>query len=463
MLALALAMALLGAPRAEDVRSQVLLLPPATEAGVSAERARLLSQALERAVAAEPGFRLAPASDDLVEALASDPGCRDQPACMKALLTGEVVLVVDPRLAPQGAGLALELRLLQQGNLAQRHGTSTSGAALARSAQRELEALLAGLGPELWLYQQALAGDSDAADKLEAQFPHSPWLLALQDAARRQPPPRSSSQRPGVAVATTATEPEPEPELPAPAPLVAPPPPALTTASAPTAAPEPEPEPEPTASTPTAAPPPSRSFVASTAAAPASDRAGVSPTPAPEPIPVPQPASEGLETWQVPKAMRSGTDDARFRALELAESRTGLTDAIVWVMKNDPNDEVRRKAWRVIRARWRKGVGSSSLNQAAAVWVFEHRPAERAEAAWAIAQYGVVSFDGRDMLAMFDAALKQPHTPGAYDLAAATLILGGRTHRLPQARLIVEEAIDRERDSLRRRQLKRALMQHGGG
>jgi hypothetical protein len=478
---LLLALVLLGAPRADDVRSQVLLLPVATEAGVSAERARQLSQALEGAVAAEPGFRLAVADPGLVAALADDPGCRDQPACLKALLASEVTLAVDARLAPQGVGLALELRLLQQGELALRHGATTSGAGLARAAERELSALLVGFSPELWLYLRAKAGEDEAADQLEGQFPHSPWLLALQDTARRQPPPASSGRRPGAAVVASVERAEPEPPALVETPPLEPAPTnSTTTTISTTTTPEPTrpppsrsfvasttaaPEPTPRSARTEPAPAPSRSFVASDTAEPEEDPTPAATTATEHPGTPPTTAADqrDLEAWQVPKAMRSGTDDARFRALELAESRPGLTGSIVWVMKHDPNDEVRRKAWRVIRARWRKGVGTDSHNQAAAIWVFEHRPSERAEAAWAIAQYGQAVFEGRDMLAMYDAALKQPYAPLAYDLAAATLVLGGRHHRSSAARMIVEEAIERERDALRRRQLKRALTVHGRG
>jgi hypothetical protein len=507
MLGLLLALVLASSPRAEDARTPVLVLPPSALGGVSSQRTAQLSAAIEAAVEAEPGFRLAAPVPALEAALTSDPGCREQPACLRGLLEGRASLAVDARISPHGGGLALELRLLDGGGLVARQAAVTSVGGMAGAARRELATLLAGRSPELWLYQQARAGDSQAAERLEAQFPGSPWLMALQEMDRRSPPPASAMPRPGATVAAPTSEPRPAPVVQAVAELgraapaaaapvaVAPPAPAAVApvavappapaAAAPVAVappaplpamiapPEPaftfDPEPQPTtAPQPVAAPEPvaatsGRSFVASTAAAPGGDRpVAVTPTPKEQPEAPPGHTSGSIDASRVPKDMRAGSDDTRYRALELAEQRPDLTDAIVWVLQHDPNDEVRRKAWRVIRARWRKDVGSRASNQAAAIWVFEHRPTERAEAAWAIAQYGLSVFEGRDMLAMFDAALIQPYGAQAYDLAAAALVLGARTHRLAQARMVVEEAIEQERDAMRRRQLKRALMQHGG-
>jgi hypothetical protein len=481
MLGLLLALVLASSPRAEDARTPVLVLPPSVLGGVSSQRTAQLSAAIEAAVEAEPGFRLAAPVPALEAALASDPGCREQPACLRGLLEGRASLAVDARISPHGGGLALELRLLDGGGLVARQAAVTSVGGMAGAARRELATLLAGRSPELWLYQQARAGDSQAAERLEAQFPGSPWLMALQEMDRRSPPPASAMPRPGATVAAPTSEPRPAPVVqavaelgraapaaaapvavapPAPLPaMIAPPEPAFTfdPEPQPTTAPQPVAAPEPVAATS------GRSFVASTAAAPGGDRpVAVTPTPKEQPEAPPGHTSGSIDASRVPKDMRAGSDDTRYRALELAEQRPDLTDAIVWVLQHDPNDEVRRKAWRVIRARWRKDVGSRASNQAAAIWVFEHRPTERAEAAWAIAQYGLSVFEGRDMLAMFDAALIQPYGAQAYDLAAAALVLGARTHRLAQARMVVEEAIEQERDAMRRRQLKRALMQHGG-
>jgi len=496
MLCLLMAMALITAPQAEDARSPVALLPPAVESGVPSQRAQQLMTNLDRAVQENPGFRQIALDPDVVARLEADPGCRDQPPCLEPLLADQAHWAIEPRLRLQAGDLVLELRLLEAGVLVLRHSGATSAVGLGQTARQEINALLTGRAPDLRLYQLAQSGDAQAAISLATQFPHSPWLLALQDAARRQPPPRSNTSRPGIQVVQAqAADLELEPIAPPPAaPAPDPAPRAQPTQSfieaelpepfeAPKAAPAPVTAPAPEPHRPAR---PSRSFVASSSAGSApgddSQRAGSAdggaalsheafrqpPTPQAPPsepgAPVPPiTQSRDIAEFQVPSAMRSGTDDQRYSALGYAERRPEATAAIVWVMKNDPNNELRRKAWRVIRARWRQGSGTAADNQAAAIWVFEHRPDERGEAALAIAQYGVSQFEGRDMLAMFATALERPHGTDAYNLTAAILVLGDRNHRMQRAITIVEETIQHEQDVMRRRAMKRALLRYSAG
>lgn len=79
-------------------------------------------------------------------------------------------------------------------------------------------------------------------------------------------------------------------------------------------------------------------------------------------------APVGVAEARVPEDLRTGTTKQRIDALVRYETRQDATAAIEWVMKNDPDDEVRQKAWRVLRARWKRGTGDSAEHEAAAIW-----------------------------------------------------------------------------------------------
>lgn len=80
----------------------------------------------------------------------------------------------------------------------------------------------------------------------------------------------------------------------------------------------------------------------------------------------------GFSEADVPIDLKTGSSGERYDALGRYESQEHMTSAIVWVMKNDSDFEVRRKAWRVIRARWRRGTGVAYEHEAAAVWLSSH-------------------------------------------------------------------------------------------
>lgn len=71
----------------------------------------------------------------------------------------------------------------------------------------------------------------------------------------------------------------------------------------------------------------------------------------------------------LPSDLTGGTPDARIDALVRYEPDPDATAVIVWVMKNDGSADVRAKAWRVVRARWKRGTGSAADHEAAAIWL----------------------------------------------------------------------------------------------
>lgn len=91
----------------------------------------------------------------------------------------------------------------------------------------------------------------------------------------------------------------------------------------------------------------------------------------------------------IPEDLRTGSSKQRIDALVRYETRSDMTDAIVWVMKHDDDADVRMKAWRVLRARWKRGVGEYATNEAAAVWAAANgSQAMRVEALDALGERG---------------------------------------------------------------------------
>jgi hypothetical protein len=95
---------------------------------------------------------------------------------------------------------------------------------------------------------------------------------------------------------------------------------------------------------------------------------GAAATPAVRAVATPAPRVE-FTVDQVPAELKSGTPGARMDALVRHEPDAAMTDAIVWVLKNDSDAAVQFKAWRVVRARWKRGTGNASAHEAAAAWV----------------------------------------------------------------------------------------------
>lgn len=86
---------------------------------------------------------------------------------------------------------------------------------------------------------------------------------------------------------------------------------------------------------------------------------------------VTEPAAPAAEfsAADLPADLKGGTGDSREEALVRYEDNGSMTQAIVWVMKHDSDPDVQMKAWRVVRARWKRGTGAASEHEAAAVWL----------------------------------------------------------------------------------------------
>ncbi len=166
---------------ATDGRVGVTVLPAHTSGGVSSVAAAQLTATGSALLVAAPSYRLEPLGDEALERLAQDAPCRELASCLATLLPRDTKLVLDPRLELRDGILALDLRLLYEGELVRRHGSSVTNATLPDVIARELPLLLSGWSNEARLYARALGGDERAEATLREHFPASAWVRSLDE------------------------------------------------------------------------------------------------------------------------------------------------------------------------------------------------------------------------------------------------------------------------------------------
>lgn len=136
----------------------------------------------------QPGFQGAVLDASAIAALAATPGCRDQRACLSALLPAGTDLVLDPRLQVHADTSSADLRLrLPDGTWSRRFAVALGATTAAADASAPLPQLLAGWSRAGRLYGLALQGDVEARRQLVERYPDDPWTLAL-------PPPTSGGR-----------------------------------------------------------------------------------------------------------------------------------------------------------------------------------------------------------------------------------------------------------------------------
>lgn len=142
----------------------------------------------------------------------------------------------------------------------------------------------------------------------------------------------------------------------------------------------------------------------------------------------------------VPAALQSGTVDDRIDALGRYEKDASATAAIVWVMKNDPSPEVRRKAWRVVRARWNRGTGQASEHEEAASWAAANGASDtRKEAVDALGKHTV-------QLSRVSRYLDDASGDMRIQAAQATAEVGVRVGKRGEARTLLQARLAKETD-----------------
>ncbi len=112
-------------------------------------------------------------------------------------------------------------------------------------------------------------------------------------------------------------------------------------------------------------------------------------------------ASTGATTPKVRAALdpAQASVEEREEAVTTLEDDPAATAEIIAVMQTDPEPAVQKRAWRVLRARWKRGTGESAEHQAAALWLLEHPELGlQVEALKALGKYGDDLATAQDLL-----------------------------------------------------------------
>ena len=158
-------------------------------------------------------------------------------------------------------------------------------------------------------------------------------------------------------------------------------------------------------------------------------------------------AADTFTAEDLPADLKGGTPDSREEALVRYENDPSMTQAIVFVMKHDSSDDVRFKAWRVVRARWNKRTGVAAEHEAAAVWLVNHgSDKERVEA---LAELG----DLGHSMGTLEKAAGDPSDSVRSAAAEAIYEMGKRTGKRAEAKEILKERRKVESSSSIRKKL----------
>jgi hypothetical protein len=143
--------------------------------------------------------------------------------------------------------------------------------------------------------------------------------------------------------------------------------------------------------------------------------------------------------------------EEREEAVTALEDDPGATAAIVQVLQTDPEPAVQHRAWRVLRARWKRGTGEPAEHQAAAVWVIEHGElGMQAEAMKAMGEYG-------DDLALAQSLLEHGEPKLARAACQATAGIAGRQGQPELAKETVQACLERLDDKRSQKVLGKLL------
>lgn len=158
-------------------------------------------------------------------------------------------------------------------------------------------------------------------------------------------------------------------------------------------------------------------------------------------------AQSEFSAEQVPEDLRSGSANAREEALVRYEGDPSMTDAIAWVMKNDDDAGVRKKAWRVLRARWKRGTGAAAAHEAAAVWA-----AANADEDTRVEALGAIGERSRNLTAAAK-HLADASQPVRIAAGAAIFEIGSRTGKRAEAKKLLQDRLALESASPVRKKL----------
>ena len=170
------------------------------------------------------------------------------------------------------------------------------------------------------------------------------------------------------------------------------------------------------------------------------EEAAAAPAAAPRRASAPSEGAAAPQPVELPADLRTGSADDRIEALTRYEDEPRATAWIVEVMKHDPDYEVRKKAWRVVRARWRRGTGSAAEHERAALWAAAHGDRDvRLEAVSALGKRSSRLANATRFLDDPDAEVRKRAGRAAVDIAL-------RTGQADAARKAITAAAESESD-----------------
>ncbi len=154
---------------------------------------------------------------------------------------------------------------------------------------------------------------------------------------------------------------------------------------------------------------------------------------------------------KLPPDLRSQSTSVRMDGLSMRESQSDTTWIYDIVVRHDPHSELRKKAWRIIQNRWRKGIGPKSEHQAIAVWMLGTGTADqRIEAIDSVARSGSDINLLKASLADSRSSVRRAAIDGIASMAR-------RTGQADPARIMLHELKKTETDSKAMKKIEAAL------
>jgi len=145
------------------------------------------------------------------------------------------------------------------------------------------------------------------------------------------------------------------------------------------------------------------------------------------------------------------TVEEREDAVNALEDDPAATAEIILVMQTDPESGVQKRAWRVLRARWKKGTGEPGEHEAAAAWLIEHGELGlQNEALRAVGKYG-------DDLALAQGLLEHSEVKLDRSACAATAGIATRQGDTALAKDTLQACQERLTDKKSVKELERLL------
>jgi len=144
---------------------------------------------------------------------------------------------------------------------------------------------------------------------------------------------------------------------------------------------------------------------------------------------------------KLPPDLRSQSTSVRMDGLSMREDQADATWIYDVVVRHDPHSEVRKKAWRTILLRWRRGVGSKMEHQRVVVWMLSTGTSDQqVEAIDYIARFGTDVNLLAPPLADSRSAVRRAAVDGIG-------VMVGRTGQKVSARMLLEDLAKTEQDS----------------